>query len=49
MTTALELPKWDVSTVYAGLESPEFKHDFQAIVTSIHDLEARMDELRINP
>ena len=48
MTTAESaLPRWNVSTVYPGLESPEFAAGFRETVQAIHDLGALFDAERI--
>lgn len=41
MTT--QLPHWDMSVVYPGLQSPEFEAGFQSLVAQIDDLTALFD------
>ena len=36
-------PRWDVSVIYPGLDSPEFADGFAAAVKAIHDLKDRFD------
>ncbi|MFQ5399920.1 MAG: M3 family oligoendopeptidase [Anaerolineae bacterium] len=42
------LPHWDLSVVYPGLESAEFKTGFQEAIRAIDDLVALFDERQIN-
>ena len=44
MSTASALPRWDVSTVFPSLESPEFAAGFTAAVTRVDELTALFDE-----
>jgi oligoendopeptidase F len=45
MASATEsLPKWDMSVVYPGIESPEFEEGFRAVVASVNDLARTFDE-----
>lgn len=43
-----QLPQWDMSVVYSGLDAPEFETDFQAIIQEIAGLAAFFDEKAIN-
>lgn len=43
MNTAVALPRWDMSTVYPGLDSPEFQRDFQSLIAEMEDLAALFD------
>ena len=43
-----ELPKWDMTVIYPGLDSPEFEEGFHAIIQSIDDLNAYFDKHGIN-
>ncbi|MDW8052267.1 MAG: M3 family oligoendopeptidase [Armatimonadota bacterium] len=43
-----ELPRWDMSVVYPGLDSPEYERDFRSLVRAIDELEALFDELKID-
>ncbi len=43
MTTAPTLPRWNMSVVYPGLDSSEFKADFAALVAAIDDLARLFD------
>ncbi len=43
-----ELPRWDMTVLYPGLESPEFDAGFQAVIQSIDALKASFDERGIN-
>lgn len=47
MSTASALPRWDVSTVFPSLESPEFAAGFTAAVTRVDELTALFDELGV--
>ncbi len=42
------LPRWDMSVVYTGLDSPEFERDFRAFARAIDELEGLFDEARID-
>ncbi len=44
----LELPHWDFSTVFSGLESPEFEAEFQHAVEAIADTVRLFDQNQIN-
>jgi len=46
--SAQTLPHWDMSTVYLGLQSPEFERDLQAFFQSIDELAALFDQRQIN-
>jgi pepF/M3 family oligoendopeptidase len=48
MKTASALPRWDMSVVYVGLDSPEFERDFRAFVRALDELEGLFDEARID-
>jgi len=41
---AEDLPRWDMTVVYPGLESPEFAVGFVAVIKDVGDLEALFDE-----
>lgn len=43
-----QLPHWDMSAIYPGLDSPEFEAGFQATVDAITDLVSYFDEKNIN-
>ncbi|MDW8106381.1 MAG: M3 family oligoendopeptidase [Armatimonadota bacterium] len=43
-----DLPRWDMSVVYSGLDSPEYERDFRSLVRAIDELEALFDELQID-
>lgn len=45
--SAKNLPHWDMSTIYPGLQSPEFERDLQAFFQSIDALAALFDQHRI--
>jgi pepF/M3 family oligoendopeptidase len=47
MSTASALPRWDVSTVFPGLDSPEFAAGFADIVTHVDQLTVLFDELGV--
>jgi pepF/M3 family oligoendopeptidase len=47
MTTASALPRWDMSVVFPGLESPEFARAFQQLTEHIGDLASFFDERHI--
>ena len=47
MRTALNLPRWDMTTVYPGLDSPQFSEDFHSVIDSISDLATLFDEYRV--
>jgi len=42
-----QLPHWDVSTVYPGLDSPEFERGLTETIEDIHDLVELFDEYEI--
>lgn len=44
MTTAVQLPHWDMTVVFPGLESPEFDAAFREVVSDIDALAGFMDE-----
>ncbi|MCA9955219.1 MAG: M3 family oligoendopeptidase [Anaerolineales bacterium] len=43
-----ELPHWDFSTVFPGLDSPEFASGFQSVIDAIAGLVTFFDENKIN-
>jgi pepF/M3 family oligoendopeptidase len=43
-----QLPHWDMSVVYPGLDSPEFEAGFQSTVEAVADLAAYFDKKSIN-
>lgn len=47
MSTTLPLPRWDVSTVFPSLESPEFTAGFAAVARQVDTLAALFDELGV--
>jgi oligoendopeptidase F len=47
MSTASALPRWDVSTIFPSLESPEFDAGFTDVVRRVNDLAAIFDELGV--
>ncbi|GCE45435.1 pepF/M3 family oligoendopeptidase [Thermosporothrix hazakensis] len=48
MTTAHTLPRWDLTTIYPGLDSPEFTADFQQLARSVDELAALFDTYGVN-
>lgn len=42
-TTAQRLPRWDMTSIYPSLESPEFEHGFDATVAAIAALADHFD------
>jgi len=44
MKTALDLPRWDMTTVYPSLHSPQFEEDFRSVIDDISDLARLFDE-----
>jgi hypothetical protein len=42
------LPRWDVSRLYPGLDSPEFREAWDALVRAIDDLVALFDRHGVN-
>ncbi|MBN1486008.1 MAG: M3 family oligoendopeptidase [Anaerolineae bacterium] len=42
--TGTKLPKWDVTNVYPGLDTPEFEAGYQSLVKGIGKLEALFEE-----
>ncbi len=42
------LPRWDMSVVYPGLDSPEFERDFRTFVRAIDELEGLFENARID-
>jgi pepF/M3 family oligoendopeptidase len=42
--TTTALPHWDMTVVYPGLTSPEFKRDFAALLASLQDLQRLFDQ-----
>ncbi|MGQ9901989.1 MAG: M3 family oligoendopeptidase, partial [Fimbriimonadales bacterium] len=47
MKTA-DLPRWDMSVVYPGLDSPEFERDMRSLVRALDELEGLFDEAQID-
>ncbi len=47
MTTSHPLPRWDMTTVYPGLETPEFEEGFAKTVQDIANLAHLFDRYRI--
>ena len=47
MSTTSTLPRWDVSTVFPSLESPEFAAAFSEVARMVDELAATFDSLRI--
>jgi len=45
---AESLPRWDMSVVYPGIDSPEFAHDFRAALAQIDEAVALFDSLAID-
>lgn len=43
MSATSALPRWDMSVVYPGLDSPEFAQGFQEVIHGIDDLAALFD------
>ena len=46
-TTSTNLPRWDMTVIYPGLDSPEFAAGFQAVTGAIAGLAALFDEEHI--
>lgn len=49
MSQEQALPNWDMSNVFPGLESPELSKAIKALESQINDLEAYLNEHRIDP
>src|SRR5450432_359540 len=47
MTTSHPLPRWDMTTVYPGLEAPEFEEGFAKTVQDIANLVHLFDRYEI--
>jgi pepF/M3 family oligoendopeptidase len=47
MTTVTNLPHWDMSVVYPGLESPEFQAGFARVIQDIQDLARLFDSSHV--
>src|SRR5687767_13737769 len=47
VTTTRQLPHWDMTVVYPGLDSPEFKQGFEAAGEAIDDLGQLFDRHEI--
>jgi pepF/M3 family oligoendopeptidase len=47
MSTTSALPRWDVSTVFPDLESPEFAAGFASVVARVDELTALFEELGV--
>jgi oligoendopeptidase F len=43
-----ELPRWDMSVVYPGLDSPEYERDLRSVVRALDELEGLFDEAQID-
>src|SRR5215210_4731122 len=43
-----ELPRWDLSALFPGLDSPEFAEGFDRILTGIDDLAQLFDEVGVS-
>lgn len=43
------LPRWDLTVLYPSLDSPEFDHDFAALLRSMDELETVFDDLGVPP
>lgn len=43
-----DLPRWDMSVVYPGLDSPEFERDLRSFVRALDELEGLFDEAQID-
>ena len=43
-----ELPRWDMSVVYPGLDSPEYERDLRSAVRALDELEGLFDEAQID-
>jgi len=43
-----DLPRWDMSVVYSGLDSPEFERDLRSFVRALDELEGLFDEAQID-
>jgi pepF/M3 family oligoendopeptidase len=48
MSTASTLPRWDVSTVFPSLDSPQFAAGFAAVVARVDALAALFDEIGVD-
>ena len=46
--TTKNLPHWDLSNVYPGLDSPEYKADFHKVIALIGELESYLELNNIN-
>jgi len=44
-----EFPRWDMTNIYPGLDSVEFKEDWQRLQQMLKDLEQYVDEHNIRP
>src|SRR4051794_12127032 len=42
-----DLPRWDLSRLYPGLDSDEFKQEFESLLKAIGTLERDFDRLRV--
>jgi oligoendopeptidase F len=43
-----DLPRWDMSVVYPGLDSPEYERDLRSFVRALDELEGLFDEAQID-
>ncbi len=49
MDTSVEkLPKWDLSNVYPGLDSPEFNQSYNSVISMLDTLEDYLEQNNIN-
>src|SRR4051794_31354445 len=46
-TNIADLPRWDLSRLFPGLHSPEFKEEFASLTKTISDLEREFERLEI--
>ncbi|MEO5953435.1 MAG: oligoendopeptidase F, partial [Chloroflexia bacterium] len=48
VTTTSTLPRWDMTPIFPGLDSPEYKQGFQSIIAGIDNLTALFDHYNIS-
>src|SRR3982751_5351668 len=48
VTSTPALPRWDMSPIFPGLDSPEYKQGFQSIKDEINNLTALFDRYNIS-
>ena len=48
IATTRELPRWDMTVVYPGLDAPEFERGFRAAIASIDDLAKQFDASQVD-